>query len=174
MADIYNLAVFTIVAAAGNDAVFGLPGTGRHGRHSATPVKDLLLAPSSPRFMVDVGRSVWNERAWTYQEYILSRRCIFLTSHQAYFQCREDLWEEFFGGEGINSKLGLEETQLLSNGAAPIDQYKRAVMEYNTRHKTFPSDILDAFSGIRIVLAQRMDTSLYHALPELFFRWALL
>ncbi|KAF2187979.1 hypothetical protein K469DRAFT_568100, partial [Zopfia rhizophila CBS 207.26] len=29
----------------------------------------------------------WNKRGWSYQERLLSRRCLIFTTYQVYFQC---------------------------------------------------------------------------------------
>jgi hypothetical protein len=37
---------------------------------------------------------VWNQRGWTFQERLLSKRCIMFTDHQVYFQCKRRGWSE--------------------------------------------------------------------------------
>jgi hypothetical protein len=37
-----------------------------------------------------ISASKWVTRAWTYQEAILSPRCIYFTQHQVYFECNVD------------------------------------------------------------------------------------
>ncbi|KAF1349225.1 HET-domain-containing protein, partial [Lizonia empirigonia] len=85
---IYQGADLTIVAAAGDGPHTGLPG--------------ILSTPRCPQQTVTIGRtqhiviedhvreirkSLWYTRGWTYQEMLLSRRCLVFTPSQVYFQC---------------------------------------------------------------------------------------
>jgi hypothetical protein len=89
---IYGSAYATIIAVDSSDANTGLPGVnietprlpqllvkfGENYLLSQLPkIADCLNATSSP----------WATRAWTFQEGLLSRRCILLTRYQAYFSC---------------------------------------------------------------------------------------
>ena len=77
---IYGRALLTIVAAGGVDANAGLPGVGTHPRslepfsESCNPELKLLKLQQTCDYARQ--RSEWNARAWTYQERILSRRCL--------------------------------------------------------------------------------------------------
>ncbi|XP_044724639.1 uncharacterized protein HRG_02535 [Hirsutella rhossiliensis] len=42
----------------------------------------------------------WNTRGWTYQELLLSRRLLFFTDSQVYFQCMSNLWNPGGPSEG--------------------------------------------------------------------------
>ena len=93
MAWIYECAEFTIVAAAGSDASYGLPGAGSTKRAAGTqpqvqvsPNLHLLSSLSDPRIIVK--ESVWSTRGWTYQEGVLSNRRLVFTDQQVYFECR--------------------------------------------------------------------------------------
>lgn len=91
MATIYEGADLTIVAAAGNDSSYGLPGVGSTRRqiqpkfHLQNPRVDLVAAFLDPR--VTIQKSTWNSRGWTYQEAILSRRLVVFTDEQIYWEC---------------------------------------------------------------------------------------
>lgn len=72
---IYGASAVTIIAAAGADPSHGLPGVGSRSRMQ-TPISRVIRG----RIMVGmhhdarvlVASSVWNTRAWTYQEAMLS------------------------------------------------------------------------------------------------------
>jgi hypothetical protein len=90
MDEIYTKAQLTIVAAAGNDSHYGLPGVGsrsridgRHVRIGNTKLVQ-LLRPGS-----DFEKSPWWNRAWTYQEGVLSKRKLVFTDHQVFYVCNE-------------------------------------------------------------------------------------
>ncbi|KAI1655573.1 HET-domain-containing protein [Daldinia decipiens] len=96
MDKIYRSATFTLVAALNNPNGDGLPG------HQGKP-RDLYssiwippydanvetrgISPNGIGSLVD--SSLWNRRGWTFQERLLSRRCLFITEHQAMFKCSQ-------------------------------------------------------------------------------------
>ncbi|KAK6217824.1 hypothetical protein LQW54_003112 [Pestalotiopsis sp. IQ-011] len=85
---IYENAVFTIVAAAGEDSAFGLPGVSRRAREpqaSATVDGRQLVSAVEP-FRND-SESKWNSRAWTYQEGLFSTRQLIFGSNQVSLHC---------------------------------------------------------------------------------------
>ncbi len=97
MARIYECAEFTIVAAAGSDATYGLPGSSTKPRSTQPEVQiglgaHLISAMSDPRALIQ--KSVWSTRGWTYQEGVLSSRRLVFTDDQVYFECRGmAVWE---------------------------------------------------------------------------------
>lgn len=90
MGSVYKNAEATIVAAAGVDPTFGLPGAGfRHrNRQPKTMYEQDTLRSTLPAPEVSLLRSRWMSRGWTYQEAVLSRRLIFFTEDQVYFECK--------------------------------------------------------------------------------------
>jgi hypothetical protein len=86
---IYHNAEITIIAAAGSDPFYGLPGVSvrfREAQSSKRIGKHTLFAQVSDpiTFTQD---SIWNTRGWTFQEARLSRRRLVFTNHEAYFEC---------------------------------------------------------------------------------------
>ena len=86
---IYQSAEFTIIAAAGDGADFGLPGV-RPG--SRAPQSRIILnviiwtsVPMQPANVIP--RSTWNTRAWTFQEGYFARKQVIFTREMVYFQC---------------------------------------------------------------------------------------
>ncbi|KAL9619302.1 MAG: hypothetical protein Q9160_006067 [Pyrenula sp. 1 TL-2023] len=110
MDGIYEEALFTIVAASGDDANAGLPGIrgGSHSRHfqqsvaqispattvvaSQPPIWDALEMPMGLEHLVKA--NTWYSRAWTYQERVLSRRSIIFLDNSVHFCCQQMLWVE--------------------------------------------------------------------------------
>ncbi|KAK7733322.1 hypothetical protein SLS53_008219 [Cytospora paraplurivora] len=87
---VYGNAYLTICAADGEDCRVGLAAL--DPQEADTPLKaeyekDLRLLVSRPSESV-IRDSVWNQRAWTFQERILSRRCLVFAGKRFYFQCR--------------------------------------------------------------------------------------
>jgi hypothetical protein len=86
---VYECSELTIIAAAGADGSYGLPGV------SSRPRSQQRIA-SSGRYqfiwsMADpqdaIRRSTWFTRGWTFQEAVLSRRRLAFTDEQVYFEC---------------------------------------------------------------------------------------
>ena len=93
MSTIYGNAVITIVASSNSRPADGLPGVGKVSRSWAQVVKKVQGITLAAAFhdsrlpYGDIEDSVWNSRAWTFQEGHLSRRAVYFTSSQMYFTC---------------------------------------------------------------------------------------
>lgn len=161
---IYQNATITIIACAGNDSDYGLPGVGlRHRKLQPEAVVGNHLIISTlgdPRTFVT--ESKWNTRAWTYQEGILSQRRLVFTNEQVYFECNgmyccesmdlplQDLHTKshqsfkriFCQGDGIGCFP-------LARGRTALEVIDR-IEEYSERSLklTEPSDILKGILGI--------------------------
>lgn len=87
---IYKHAALTILAVAGHDAEYGLPGMGarpRRGKqHSFGLGSHRFVEPQTgiDSFLQD---SVYRTRGWTYQEEFFSSHRLIFTDHQAVYQC---------------------------------------------------------------------------------------
>lgn len=141
----------------------------------------------------------WDTRCWTFQEHHLSRRLLYFTHVQVYFQCScnafcedtvgEDVRETAFVAPGVtiyNPKARYTDTQNRPRWVAwdlsraplrgiglMLRSYEIALSEYTYREISFPTDILNAFEGVRAVLAQAMETDFWQGLPEIFLDQAL-
>ena len=97
MSTIYQRADLTIIAAAGRNPLYGLPGV--QERRSVRPLvnhanvgsrcfskvpTDKALAAIG---ITNIGQSEWASRAWTYQEASFSRRRLIFTDRQVIFNC---------------------------------------------------------------------------------------
>ncbi|MCJ1354059.1 MAG: hypothetical protein MMC33_004046 [Icmadophila ericetorum] len=90
MGILYQNAAVTLIAAAGEDASFGLPGARNHSRNSQprAQVKKHLLLSGLTHPQIRIEQSMWASRGWTYQEALFSRRLVF-TEEQVSFECLE-------------------------------------------------------------------------------------
>ncbi|PVH77437.1 HET-domain-containing protein [Cadophora sp. DSE1049] len=88
MGSIYRNSQLTIIAAAGHDPSYGLPGVGKQHRRPlpSTQINGMYLR-AIRRIDQVVTPSRWNSRGWTYQEGILATRRLVLTDEQVYFEC---------------------------------------------------------------------------------------
>ncbi|KAF2240934.1 HET-domain-containing protein, partial [Trematosphaeria pertusa] len=87
---IYKAAYLTIVVASGRDCDSGIPSIQPRERFQHSIIVEgvkLATAPTIELIEKRVQNSVWNTRAWTLQEYSLSRRCLVFTTQDYYLQC---------------------------------------------------------------------------------------
>ncbi|KAK1985275.1 heterokaryon incompatibility protein-domain-containing protein, partial [Colletotrichum cereale] len=89
MHEIYSRAHLTLVAAAGEDSSYGLPGIRkkhrpRMGRFS---VGDVNIVQMLPHTSAQTLRSKWATRGWTYQEGYLAPRRLIFTDNQVSYLC---------------------------------------------------------------------------------------
>ncbi|KAG6358334.1 hypothetical protein INS49_014218 [Diaporthe citri] len=93
MGPIYGNATLTIIASANTNPQDGLPGMGNVHRHVAQDtirIQGITVAVAlhDPRQPIhDIDDSVWNSRAWAFQEQALSERRIYFTHSQLIFKC---------------------------------------------------------------------------------------
>ncbi|KAJ8585794.1 HET-domain-containing protein [Rhizopogon salebrosus TDB-379] len=168
---IYGSSVFTVFAAGGasvRDPLPGIrPGT-RNLKQDITQIKGLHLAVPFVLPGAAVTSSEWNTRGWTYQEFILSRRCIFFTSNQMHFECMADIFGEDIIAERINfpwlshplqySGLGkFTQRGVVRSRSQSVERLHQSVCEpeymtmvetYTLRRLTRESDIMNAFTAL--------------------------
>jgi hypothetical protein len=178
---IYGNALFTICAADGNDANTGLLAL--DATHRPTQwieecgggLELLLHQPSE----VNIGISRWNKRAWTFQERLLSKRCLIFAGGRIYFQCRSTaMSEDIFpdrDGRGWSLDLLHSPLQMLFQlKLRALWFYTRCVSLYTRRELSEPFDILSAFSGMCKHMEYTMHAPFVFGLPTSHFDFALL
>ncbi|GAW18703.1 hypothetical protein ANO14919_081840 [Xylariales sp. No.14919] len=98
MDTIYRSASFTIIGALNTRNDIGLPGCTGRPRHLESPVWSPPYMPEVETGGVICGRTadeaidttLWNQRGWTFQERLLSSRCLYITDHQVIFRCCQE------------------------------------------------------------------------------------
>jgi hypothetical protein len=193
MDQIYGSAVLTIIAANGDHGDSGLSGIRRRSRavdQIAEQVgPSLTLAVEMPHTIDVITKAPWNNRGWTYQERLLSKRLLIFTDETIFSQCKSVLaGEDLVLADKNESKIswpGLElslDCTTSTESAQYIDQfrmqgdelfddscfgeYTAVVEEYSKRHLTLDSDMLAAFSGLSRGFAWALRTDLLWCLPE--------
>ena len=200
MSAIFQGAYATLIAFSGDSAASGLPRVG----HTKTPYRQLSCSIDGVR-LVGFGPTLsqlvwvlpWGQRAWTYQEAILSRRCIYLSKYHTYFECNsmtccetldESLSyvqqvphdEEYFKRENRRQKIntGVLRSPLAANMDLEynaLELYSIYATLYSLRKMTKQSDALFAFSGILQALeSSTYKKGMFWALPHADMNWALL
>lgn len=169
---IYNRAFFTIVALSAMNANSHLPEIRPNTRlpQVTSTIRKLPLAaiPADLYAILDNG-STYDSRAWTFQERLLSRRCLYFTEQQLYFQCYEATacearripeWNDtlqFFNPLGYEVQEAEFQPGKAAEGLCMPEKeekelYRLLVGLYTSRTLSYNADILNGFKGIMAVL----------------------
>lgn len=109
----------------------------------------------------DIRHSKWATRAWTYQETLLSKRRLYFTEYQLYFEssyCVRCEWKD---------AIATDRHWIDSQGAwfsKPSDIYK-CIESYTERSLTFQSDALNAILGILAVYEHKFQVHHLWGMP---------
>lgn len=197
MDKIYHSACFTIVALDGEDADWGLPGVSRPLEHTKQPTLNLGIGRLTATYIYSVwdhaGKAVWDSRAWTLQERLLSRRFIIIAKSSISMRCKEEVFhdsmeignttssesstpsvlrtptrlgDEYFWEDG--SGIELDETEW------DYKQYDALVSVYTDRQLTAQSDALNACRGVLNMISEKTGYQFTFGLPVQDFHRALL
>lgn len=179
---IYSQAVFTIAVVLDGKHCHGLPGATGHPRKPSAHNEKRLFNVTSQHLDFDfhntVDNSAWNKRGWTFQERLLSRRCLFITDHQMYFTCANVLIQEDIGCVTLDATrgMGLNLSDRISNiqEVDCLQFYKACVADYTSRDLSYEADRLKAFNGVSNALAPIIQSEMFYGLPEKYFLRSLL
>ena len=163
---VYRNAQLTIIAAAGSDPEYGLPGVGERlrPRYISESIAGRLLHVVPPDPNQRLKESTWMTRAWVYQEAIFSRRRLIFTDEQVYFDCDSMSCRESIdtNPELLQSKrrahnfitqsvfpvLNQSFTDSYNASARTRDHIRSHIQNYSGRQLTYDSDILNGMLGI--------------------------
>ncbi|KAK5991462.1 hypothetical protein PT974_09744 [Cladobotryum mycophilum] len=196
---IYSRASLAIVAAAGPDANAGIPGLvagSRERRQHSIKISDNLTLVA---LQADTHRkaltTAWNTRGWTYQERLLSRRCLFsFPDGSVGFQCSKAVWGEDYRAETSLLKrcapmmdISLNRSWMFLGSAKErglhtvrtqktpyLQEYSRLVEEYTGRNMSYPGDRLPGISGVLDVLKKEFGLRFIQGLPSVIIHMTLL
>jgi hypothetical protein len=186
---VYNDAFASIVAVAGEDAASGLPGICQSPR---TP--HLLAGFFGHHFVATLEKddgsldnvlktSIYDSRAWTFQERLMSRRCLYFAKHQIYFQCSKLVATDLClynppATGGDNNHLKNVNPLIYCNARNWYSSYVELVQMYTKRRMSYSQDALNAFSGIMSLFETQFEMEFIMGLPRnlipdclLWLRW---
>jgi hypothetical protein len=161
---VYQNAVLTIIAASGNDCDAGLPGIRpgtRFAHQSWLQFGDMALMTSVQHLqgsIVTPESSRWARRAWTFQERLLSHRCVIFTKEQVWWDCQCATWCEESQHEsedvpGFALASHRKELTLDQKFSKPQrSDHFELIADYAQRELTFAADVMNAFSGVQSTL----------------------
>jgi hypothetical protein len=203
---VYGRALLTIVIcpSSKNSEASELPGyrnrpPARRQKVYRVPYQDIDLVVPKPCLEDILSFTRWETRGWTFQESHISRRSLYFTEHQLYFQCSCGMRCEDTNGEGHAPGAYIKHSTNLWNPKNPyaadaednwgdlflnraaydndneaLSSHDSFVCAYLRRELSFDSDILNAFQGIAKVMSIAMDTAFYAGLPLKWLDHALL
>jgi hypothetical protein len=176
MDQIYRNSALTIVACAGSDPNYGLPGISRPRKSSPWVAIQghghlRLIARAD-----EIQSSIWATRAWTYQEVLLAERQLFFTENETFFGSPA-------GVQGETERTGKSslERYLPKYSATGSPPYIRSpanaaysletldiwdcIKEYSMRSLTYQTDALNAILGILAFYQQRSGLCHFWGIP---------
>ena len=193
MGQIYTRSLVTIMAAASTDSNSGLPGVSSQAR-SAQRISEplnggVLLRTCTPKHRQnskDIGwsrqtdylkNSKWDTRGWTFQEKVLSRRCLFFMEEQVYWECQRASWceetcletspEYRFSWEVPNLRFFSDREFPVGKKMAGDDvmwAFSHLIEEYTSRTLTCGQDNYKAFSGLVHILEDLTGAKIFQGL----------
>ncbi|KAG9190135.1 hypothetical protein G6011_08223 [Alternaria panax] len=169
---IYNSASFTIVAADGSDASYGLRGLEGLTAARKHPQMPIQLAGSEVP-----GADPLSYKSITFQEFHFSlRRSIFandaLEWHYEHGQMREDVIMELpKPGDHKFVRLSRQPTadQWLGTAMPTPSSMVDLVNTYNILNMSFPEDAFPAFAGVQSLFERLYQPGFLYELPEFWF-----
>lgn len=160
---IYENSLLTIVACAGEDPTYGLPGMSRLRKTSPKiHISGLGCLQSLPG-VEQIHLSTWATRAWTYQEVLLAKRQLYFTDYNAFFGSTGNLRREARGSEvsleeylPVYEKINRSSNRRLWESNEMIERkYSLSnlriwdcIANYSKRRMSYQADVLDALLGI--------------------------
>ncbi|KAL6695392.1 heterokaryon incompatibility domain-containing protein [Trichoderma pleuroticola] len=172
---VYSGACMTIIAAA-EYGMFHTPEATIHSpevRHTSsivcseselknpTQLAEAARADRIRSYYETVCASEWVKRAWTYQEYVLSKRVVFFLGTRIFWQCEDSIRSSTH--EAISVPTWPD-----------FSIYADLVCPYNGRELTYKEDGLSAFLGVLNYLAPAFPEGFLFGLPRHYLDHALL
>jgi hypothetical protein len=186
---IYSQSLLTLVALSSENAGSFMPGI-REGTRSFLQAEEYVfnrhVYATYPRLLELSEATVYESRGWTFQERLLSRRCLYLTDCDMYYTCHsrlsretgansaqseEDIFEKKF--RNIFAQLGSFRTTG-SDWVSTFRLYASLVHEYSKRKLSYDTDVINAFSGISTVLGHFLNSRSVSGLIECILNVCLL
>lgn len=178
MGTIYTNSYVTLVGLEGHDANYGLPGVfeEEQPRRLVLRVEDIVFTElyDSDRYRKLVERSAWDNRGWTYQEALLSRRLLLFSHSGPFLKCGKG---GRLCGEPNSTDRYLRMPLISGHVNWPGGEYwpwhtfSALIEGYTKRVFSHESDILRAISGI---LNSFYECHHYFGLPFSVFDNAIL
>lgn len=167
---IYTRALLTIIALTGEHGNMGLPGIQARTRDPICELEhheDVSFIGRAPGLDILRNSAIYERRGWTFQERLMSPRCLYITNRGAFFQCAAQTFRE---DDDLLCQTGPDFSMRdllyssprtmwdLMSTESGLKVYDLLLQEYTSRSFTYESDILHAFEGISRILERRLGT----------------
>lgn len=161
MDTIYRQAWLTVIALVSDDVNSGIAGVSRPMQSRMQPTLALpqgnLMATHIEFTREHSGRLPWDQRAWTLQEFVLSRRCLIFSSYHVSMKCQEEFFHDILP---VNTSVNDIQTKMdmefwwenvyaidLNGNLWDFMAYDGLIAIYSGRRLRYQSDILRACQG---------------------------
>lgn len=179
MDSVYRNAWLTVIALDGESSHAGLPGISRPFQSRMQPLLAVpggrLVATYIENTPQSSGNSPWDQRAWTFQEFVLSRRCLIFSPHHVSMKCQEELFHELLPLQESNSRVP---TRLgdgtwwdsvydvnLNVETWDFQAFDGLLSIFTARQLRYPEDILRACQGSLRHITKRTGMAFTFGLP---------
>ncbi|KAL8833022.1 MAG: hypothetical protein Q9170_004568 [Blastenia crenularia] len=188
MDTIYRQAWLTVIVLVGDDANSGIAGVSRPMQSRMQPTLALpqgkLIATHIEYTRENSGRLPWDQRAWTLQEFVLSRRCLIFSNHHVSMKCQEEFFHDILPVNTVEDRIHtkLDEENWWENVYA-IDlngtEWDFKALDglmsiYSGRQLRYQSDMLRACQGTLNHMARKTGMTFTFGLPVKDLHRALL
>ncbi|RDW73564.1 hypothetical protein BP6252_07471 [Coleophoma cylindrospora] len=186
MGSTYGQSTITIISAYGENSQAGLPGVQGYQefrRQCREQVAGWELITGLPTLSDQMNESKWGTRGWTFQEGLLSTRCLIFGGYEPIFCCRKALCREslqpspmdYESDVSLDISMGQLEhfplsTSIFHSKDLRADEwtfgdYTQIVKGYLLRDLTRNSDTLTALTGYLEIVTQRTGVQFIWGLP---------
>lgn len=182
---IFANAYLTIISLTTANVHSQIPGLRPHSRVKSTSEATVggrtIKAMCAHSVVGEFDGGPWERRGWTYQEWLLSRRCLFISDHQILFRCQFASGLESFVPPRLQQYPNIHEmpkfwaderSYAITLSRLPLDAtlwnfetYAKLVDEYTQRRLSKETDILRAFGGLMNKLKNATGMIFVEGLP---------
>lgn len=130
---IYQCAEVAIMAAAGDDCHYGLPGVSKRARQVPDPfiLDDTLTFGICPAGRAHWQNGAWHQRGWTFQETYLPRRRLIISDTLVHFECAfYKPWQRENSGGFETVRHSAKEARKLARSYDTDSTLARAIMDW--------------------------------------------
>ncbi|KAL6790911.1 hypothetical protein J3E68DRAFT_411615 [Trichoderma sp. SZMC 28012] len=181
MEEVFSSAYCTIAASRGTSSLSGFLGKRKPRAYAKVQTSDgpLYLAEAIDDFHADVEQSELSKRGWVLQERALSRRTIYFTSTQIYWECGQGIFCETLAA------LRNPQSQVLSDSNFPVSSLKyykderiQLIQDINSKYSklglTMATDRPKAILGLQTRLARAFESNVSYGIYERYLERTLL
>ncbi|KAI0451564.1 heterokaryon incompatibility protein-domain-containing protein [Xylaria acuta] len=171
MSAIYEHAYFTIIAADGINANAGLPGVSSREANQivAEILPDVQLVGVRKADLI-LDEMHYSHRAWTFQEFHMSRRKLIFLDGIMYYQCMESFWGEDREEQPIYPEFkSLMPESIKAN--EKVREYTNLLSRYSIRQASVQHDVVNAMVSVYHRIFGESHGGHLFCVPAVAFDW---